>query len=229
MLYIVATPIGNLEDVSTRQARILLESDIILAEDTRSAHTLLSYMNKTFKVVSNPKQKIISYYREKEFEKLPDVLDALSTGLSIALISESGMPLVSDPGFLLVKEAIKAGIQITAIPGPSAVINSLILSGFEPKNFMYVGFLPKKASQLTSLITRLKKISEISPSSLFVAYESPNRINATLKIMAKESPEVDMAICREMSKKFEEVVRGMPADLLNRDYRGEITIVLRFE
>src|SRR3989344_5894625 len=126
MLYIVGAPIGNLDDLSIRQAKTLAASDIILAEDTRSTGLLLQRVVKTFGFARNSKQKLISYYKEKEFEKLPEVLELLRSDKSVCLISRSGMPLISDPGLLLVKYLVQKNIQFSVVPGPSAGITALI-------------------------------------------------------------------------------------------------------
>lgn len=229
MLSIVATPIGNLDDLSIRQAKILTSSDIILAEDTRSAKILLDACLTRFQIpiTNNQPPKLISYYKEKEFEKLPEVIDLLKQGKNISLISEAGTPLVSDPGYLLVKTCIKKNIPITVIPGPSAVTTALIYSGFNPQQHMFLGFFPKKESQILQLINKLKQIKTIFPDVVFVFYESPLRINQTLQLINQAKLNVEAVICREMTKKFEEIVRGPIEKLIERDYKGEITVVMK--
>lgn len=229
MLYIVGTPIGNLDDLSLRQAKTLLSSDIILAEDTRSAGILLDACRLRSQplITSHQTPKLISYYKEKEFEKLPEVMEFLKDGKNISLISESGMPLISDPGYLLIKTAIKEKITITVIPGPSAITTALICSGFNPHRFMFLGFFPKKQSELLRLINKAKQIKQIFPEMIVVFFESPNRINQTLQYINESSPEFEIVICREMTKKFEEVIRGKAVDLMNRTYKGEITVILK--
>lgn len=235
MLNIVSTPIGNLEDLSIRQAKTLISSDIILAEDTRSARILLDFIKKTFPQLLTAnhqllKIKLISYYKEKEFEKLPEIIKYLKENKNISLISESGTPLISDPGYLLVKTCIKENIPITHIPGSSAVISSIILSGFNPSQFMFLGFLPKKQSQKLQLFNQLKQIKKILPEAVFIFYESAKRINNTLEIILsfktnEWNPEI--VICRELTKKFEEIIRGKAKDLINKKFKGEITILLK--
>ncbi|MEK7522476.1 MAG: 16S rRNA (cytidine(1402)-2'-O)-methyltransferase [Patescibacteria group bacterium] len=226
MLFIVATPIGNLDDLSLRQAKTLAASDIILAEDTRSAQTLLNAIKERFNipVVCST---IWSYYLEKEFQKLPEIISLLKEGKNISLISEAGTPLVSDPGYLLVKSCVKRNIPITVIPGPSAITTALVYSGFNPQEHMFLGFFPKKESQMYQLINRLKQIKTIFPDMVFVFYESPLRINATLQSFNRLKWNVKVVICREMTKKFEEIVRGPIDELLKRDYKGEITVVIK--
>jgi len=237
MLNIVATPIGNLDDLSIRQAKTLASSDIILAEDTRSAQTLLNAIKERFPklLITDDRLPIVwSYYKEKEFQKLPEIIDLLKEGKNISLISEAGTPLVSDPGYLLVKSCIQRNLPITVIPGPSAVTTALVYSGFNPQEHMFLGFFPKKESQLLQLIDRLKQIKKIFPDMVFVFYESPLRIKETLRCIdlacrqagtSKWNPEV--VICREMTKKFEEIIRGPIDELMKRDYKGEITVVIK--
>ena len=234
MLYIVATPIGNLDDLSIRQAKILASSEVILAEDTRSAKTLLDAIKVRFPqlLFTNYQLPVVwSYYKEKEFEKLPEIIDLLKLDKNISLISEAGTPLISDPGYLLVKTCIQRNIPITVIPGPSAITTALIYSGFDPNppagGHMFLGFFPKKQSQLFQLINRLKQIKTIFPDMVFVFYESPLRIKETLRCIDTSKFGVEIVICREMTKKFEEIIRGPIEELIKRDYKGEITVVIK--
>jgi len=236
MLFIVCTPIGNLDDLSLRQAKTLVNSDIILAEDTRSAQTLLNACQSRFKF--HPDQigtnfkfaKLVSYYKEKEFEKLPEIIEYLKQNKKVSLISESGMPLISEPGYLLVKTVIKEKIPLTVIPGPSAVTAALAYSGFNPvsKNggFMFRGFLPKKPSAVLQLFNQLKQVKRFFPEMIFVFFESPQRINNTLRLFVTSEWDPDIVICREITKKFEEIIRGKAKDLIKRSYKGEITVLV---
>lgn len=230
MLNIVSTPIGNLDDLSIRQAKTLIASDIILAEDTRSAKILINGIKQRFPQLITNHQSLdtllISYYKEKEFEKLPQVIDSLKQDKVVSLISESGTPLVSDPGYLLVKTCIKEKIPLTVIPGPSAVVSAMVLSGFDPSEFTFIGFLPKKQNEKIKILKKIRSVKKIFPDLSFVFYESAQRINSTLNIFEELEWDPDLVICREITKKFEEVVRGKAIELLNRTYKGEITIVL---
>ena len=227
MLYIVGTPIGNLDDVSFRQAKTIAESDIILSEDTRSAQTLIQGIKVRFpKFDFASGQRIVSYYQEKEFEKLPEILDLLEKDKTISLISESGMPLIYDPGYLLVKACIKKNIPFTVIPGPSAVTVSLIYSGFNPNEFMFLGFLPKKESEISKIFTKLESIKKIFPEMIFVFYESARRINGTLGILSQSSWIREVVIGRELTKKFEEIMHGKPENLLKMEFKGETTLLV---
>ena len=146
---------------------------------------------------------------------------------NISLISEAGTPLVSDPGYLLVKSCIQRNLPVTVIPGPSAITTALVYSGFNPQQCMFFGFFPKKESQLLQLINKLKQIKTIFPDMVFIFYESPLRINETLKCFVTAKWEPEIVICREMTKKFEEIIRGPISELINRSYKGEITIIVK--
>jgi len=227
MLYIVSTPIGNLDDLSLRQAKTVAVSDIILAEDTRSFQTLKSGIIQRFSLSFNPRQKLISYYKEKEFEKLPAIIDELKQGKTVSLVSESGTPLISDPGYLLVKSVLHEQIPFTLVPGPVSLVAALVMSGFNPKQFMFLGFLPKNKSEIAQLLNKLILIKGILKDIVFIAFESSKRINTTLSLIIASGWNPDIAIAREVTKKFEEVVRGKPAELIKQTFKGEITLVIR--
>lgn len=226
MLYVVGTPIGNLEDLSIRQAKSIVEADIILAEDTRSTGFLVEKIKQLFTLVPSHNQRLISYYKEREFEKLPEIINLLKESKNIVLISQAGMPLISDPGSLLIKTSIDEQIPITVVPGPTAFTTALVASGFSFDSFTFLGFLPKKESLLKKLLLKINDIKNILPKTVFTAYESPERVNKTLEILNELMPDSKVVIAREMTKKFEEVVRGAPSELINRTYKGEITLVI---
>ncbi len=227
MLYIVGTPIGNLEDLSIRQAKTLSQVEIILTEDTRSTVFLLAKINELFHLALRENQRMISYYKEKEFEKLPEIINLIKEEKDIALISESGMPVFSDPGYLLLKTVIAEQLPFTVIPGPTAAVTALVYSGFNPQSTFFIGFLPKKYTQLKKLLTNLQELKRLFPRVVIVAYESPQRIITTLAAINDLFPELEVVIGRELTKKFEEITRGSAKELLNRTYKGEITIVMR--
>ena len=226
MLYIVGTPIGNLDDLSIRQAKTLSQAEIVLAEDTRSTSFLIEKIKEKFHYSINPNQKIISYYKEKEFEKLPEIIGWLEDGKNIALSSEAGMPVISDPGFLLISTCIKRNILFTVIPGPSAVTTAVVYSGFNPKQYMFLGFLPKKESELIRLVGKVKEIKKLLPDCIFVAFDSPMRISESLKLLHQHYSEGQIVVTRELTKKFEEIVRGKAEELQKREYKGEITLLM---
>jgi len=229
MLYLVGTPIGNLEDLSVRQAKTILTADVLLAEDTRSAETLLAAAERLFTCARNPSQTVISYYKEREFEKLPYILSLLDADKSVALISEAGMPLISDPGGLLADHCRKHAIPFTVIPGPSSVTTALALAGNTSRTWTFLGFLPKKESDLKKLIEKMSGIPDFGKHDhAFVAFESPERFNDTMKIFDSILPLCKITLCREMTKKFEEVIVGSPRELIDVHPRGEIVLVLTF-
>lgn len=216
-----------MEDFSLRQAKTIAACDILLTEDTRTTGIMLPRLVSMFNVVLKPEQKIVSYYKDKEFEKLPFILEMLLQGKDIAIISEAGMPLISDPGYLLVSTAIKQKIPFTVIPGPTAETTAIVYSGFDPHTHMFLGFLPKRENLIVRFLQKIQQFREIIPEVAFVCYESPERINATLRLLDANLPGCRVCICRELTKKFEEVARGKPADFFETEFRGEITLVFK--
>ncbi len=216
-LYLVSTPIGNLEDVTLRALRILGEVDVIAAEDTRQTRKLLDRYE-----IDTP---LISYHDHNEAVKLKVMLDHLAKG-SVALVSDAGTPLVSDPGFKLVRAAASAGHAVSPIPGPSAPIAALTASGLPTDSFVFLGWLPRKAKQRQSVLEQLTQ-----ESRTMVAMEAPHRLRETLQDLETEfGPERQIAVCRELTKKFEEIVRGTLSDVREHfdreEPRGEITLVI---
>jgi 16S rRNA (cytidine1402-2'-O)-methyltransferase len=215
-LYVVGTPIGNLEDMTFRAVRILREVALIAAEDTRSAHYLLRHYE-----IDTP---LTSYFEGNERRKLPTILDALAQG-DVALISEAGMPVISDPGFQLIQAAVEREIPVVPIPGPSAHTAALVAAGLPPDRFLFLGFLPRKSSE------RDKALAEIaSLSATLVCYASPHRLAAVLHALREALGNRDIALCREMTKLHEEVWRGdidgALAHIEAQDPRGEYTLVI---
>lgn len=213
ILYIVGTPIGNLEDMSQRAIRILKEVSIIAAEDTRHTRKLLSHFD-----IHTPME---SYHRFSEKEKIPKLIEYLLNGKDVALVSDAGMPGISDPGELLIREAIKNNIRVVPIPGPSALILALAASGLSTERFVFEGFLPKK-----NRIKRLYAIKEEPRTMIF--YETGNRMAETLRDMEKVFGNRLCAIARELTKKFEEVRRGDFSNILSQisSKKGEFVIVV---
>lgn len=226
MLHIVGTPIGNMEDCSIRAAKTLLNSEIILAEDTREAGLFIRRINELFNLKKETLPRLISYYKDNEFQRLPEVIDLLKQDKDISLISQSGMPLISDPGSLLIKTLIKENIKFDVIPGPSASTTAAVYSGFSLEKIFFIGFLPKKESEMYRSIDRLIQIAKIMNSLTVVFYESPFRIEKTLKILSEKLPECKVCVCREMTKKFEEILYGKPGEIKMQNVKGEFTIVL---
>ena len=216
-LYVVPTPIGNLEDITLRAIRILSEVDLILAEDTRVSRKLLSH----YKIDT----ALESHHQNNEHATVSKQIEKMKQGLSLALISDAGTPAISDPGFLLVRETVKAGIEVDCLPGPTALIVALVNSGIPTERFVFEGFLPPKKG-------RQKKLQQISDEErTIVFYESPHKLNKTLAQLT-ELIEEDrtIAVCREMTKKFEETIRGTLKEVQQHfeenSPKGEFVIVL---
>lgn len=216
-LYIVATPIGNLSDFSPRAVEILRQVDLVASEDTRVTQKLLS--------IYDVRVPLISFFEHNEEKRIPELITKLEAGMDVAIVSDAGTPLISDPGYRLVKEAANRGIRVIPIPGPSAVMAALSVSGLPTDRFTFVGFLPRKASKRRR---ELKKLVEL-PHTL-VLFESPHRLLKTLSDMEEVMGERSIVLCREMTKKFEEILRGTPrslsSDLEGRRIRGELTLVV---
>jgi 16S rRNA (cytidine1402-2'-O)-methyltransferase len=215
-LAVCATPIGNLEDVTLRVLAELREADLVLAEDTRHTRGLLER--------HGIRAKLLSYHEHNEAERVAELLPRLQAGERIALVSDAGMPAVSDPGARLVRAALDAGIDVTVLPGPSAVETALVASGLAGGRYAFVGFLPRKHAELEEL---WRETAEWGCA--VVAFESPHRLATALRSLADFDPERDVAVCRELTKRFEEVVRGTAAELAARlvePPKGEVTLVV---
>ena len=213
-LYIVSTPIGNLEDITLRALRVLREVELIAAEDTRVTRKLLSHYD-----IHTP---LTSFNEHNQASRIPELLNALSE-LDVALVSDAGTPGVNDPGQALVQSASDAGIQIIAVPGPSAVTSAVAVSGLVDESFIYLGFLPRKSGERKALLNSL--VAERRP---IIAFESPHRLRRTLQDIASTLGDRQIAACREMTKMHEEVFRGTAADALGYfdSPRGEFTLVI---
>jgi len=223
-LFLVATPIGNLEDLSPRAKRTLSESEIVLAEDTRKTGQMLKAL-KTDRV-----GKLVSYYQENELARIPEVVSWLKQGENVSLVSNAGTPLISDPGYRLVQEAIRQGFKIVPIPGPSALLTALIASGLPCDRFIFLGFLPKRVGRKKKVFSELAGMKQLNT---VVFYESPNRLSITLVIIKELFGNVPVVVGREMTKLYEQFVRGdldQVALTLEKDkaIKGEVTVVFRF-
>ena len=213
-LYVVATPIGNLEDITLRAIRTLKEADAIASEDTRQTKKLLDkYEIKT---------TLISYYTYNIKERTPQIVQMLKEGKNIALVTDAGTPAISDPGEHLVKKALEAGIKVVTIPGPSAVISALSISGLSTEKFVFEGFLPRKSIQRRRLFESLAK-----EARTVVFYESPHRILKTLDDLIAVLPDRKIAVARELTKVFEEVLSGTPSEVRARiKPKGEMVLLI---
>jgi 16S rRNA (cytidine1402-2'-O)-methyltransferase len=216
-LAVCATPIGNLDDVTLRLLEELRSADVILCEDTRHTRVLLDRHG-----ISGA--KLLSYHEHNEAKRTAELLPSLLGGERVALVSDAGMPGISDPGARLVEAALEEGVPVTVLPGPSAVETALVAGGFAADRYQFVGFLPRGGRALASLWDELA-----GWTYPVVAFESPQRLPATLRSLAAAQPKREVAVCRELTKKFEEVVRGSAADVAARfeePPKGEITLVL---
>ncbi|HVV71256.1 MAG TPA: 16S rRNA (cytidine(1402)-2'-O)-methyltransferase [Verrucomicrobiae bacterium] len=216
-LYLVATPIGNLEDITFRALRTLKECDLVAAEDTRRTGQLLRHFG-----ISKP---LLSYFQFNEARRSEQILERLRLGEKVALVTDAGSPGISDPGERVVKAAIAAGFRVEAVPGPSAVVAALTASGLSTEEFYFVGFLPHKSGQ------RRRKLEQLAsyPATL-VLYESPYRIERLLGELQQVYPGRRVVLARELTKRFEEFIRGTPAMLLEEvkkhAIRGEFVVLV---
>ncbi len=216
-LYIVPTPIGNLEDITLRAIRILKECDLILAEDTRNTIYLLKHLQIT--------KPLKSYHQHNEHKILQEIISLIQEGKNIALVSDAGTPAISDPGFLLVRECIAAHIDVETLPGPTAFVPALVNSGFPCDNFIFIGFLPVKKGRSTKLKSLIEETKTI------ILYESPYRlVKALEELKATLGDERKASVSRELSKLFEETKRGTLQELITyfslKTVKGEIVIVV---
>jgi 16S rRNA (cytidine1402-2'-O)-methyltransferase len=213
-LVVCPTPIGNLEDVTLRVLAVLEEADVVACEDTRHTNVLLGHYGLT--------TPLVSCHEHNERARTKQLLARLRAGEVVALVSDAGMPLLSDPGFALVRACLAEGLPVEVLPGPSAITTALVASGLPVERWRFVGFLPRGRAQLESLLAHA--------SETLVAFESPRRLVATLRLLAARDPERPAAVCRELTKLHEEVTRGSVSELAAhygvRPTRGEIVLVL---
>lgn len=211
-LIVCPTPIGNLEDVTLRVLAALREADVVACEDTRRTRVLLDRYGVS--------AKLLSYHEHNENERARELVERMRKGENVALVSDAGMPLVSDPGFVLVRACVAAGLAVEVLPGPSAAIAALVASALPADRWRFAGFLPRKRGELSEIFR--------SPETL-VAFESPRRVAASLEVLAELDPDRPVAVCRELTKLHEEVVRGSASELAARyrsaPPRGEVVLV----
>ncbi len=216
-LYICATPIGNLSDISTRLKETLSNVDCIYGEDTRRVLKLLNHLQ-----IEKP---VYSYFVGNELNKLREIESLLESGKNVALLSDAGTPLIADPGSELVAALADKNVKIESIPGPSSVIVALTLSGFDLSSFRFVGFIPKSGKDRSVFISEL-----VTSNTTTVCFTSPKRLSKDLEAMVKENVSNEIVICRELTKKFETIYRGSAEELLQEfkgvDVKGEVTLVI---
>jgi 16S rRNA (cytidine1402-2'-O)-methyltransferase len=215
-LYLVSTPIGNLVDITRRAVQILSDVDLVAAEDTRTTGFLLKHLE-----LSKP---LVSYFSYNERRRIPELIERLRSGQSIALVTDAGTPGISDPAFAFVREAIAQGIRIIPVPGASALLPALVVSGLPTERFVFEGFLPVKKGRRT----RLEALKE--EERTIVLYEAPHRIRRTMEDLLKTLGDREAVLAREMTKKFEEVLRGRLSELREhfrqKEPRGEFVVVI---
>ena len=215
-LAVCATPIGNLEDVTLRVLDELRAADVVLCEDTRHTKGLLER--------HGIKARLLSYHQHNEAQRTAELLPRLEAGERIALVSDAGLPGVNDPGARLISAALEAGVPVTVLPGPSAVETALVASGLVGERYQFLGYLPRGEKALAALWSELRAWPHPA-----VAFESPKRLPATLRSLAAVLPDRPVAVCRELTKRFEEVVRGSAAEVAERfpePPKGELTLVV---
>lgn len=216
-LYLVATPIGNLEDITLRALRVLKECDVVAAEDTRRSGQLLKHFG-----LSKP---LLSYFQFNEARRSEEIIERLRRGEKIALVTDAGSPGISDPGERVVKAAIAAGFRVEAVPGACALVAGLTASGLPTEEFHFIGFLPHKSGQRRNKLESLKAFE-----GTLVLYESPYRIEKLLGELNEVFPERQIVLARELTKKFEEFLRGKPGELIDqtkkRSLKGEFVVMI---
>jgi 16S rRNA (cytidine1402-2'-O)-methyltransferase len=213
-LVVCPTPIGNLEDVTLRVLSALRDADLVACEDTRRTRVLLDRYGV--------KARTVSYHEHNEAARSSELVERMREGATVALVSDAGMPLVSDPGFVLVQACVAAGVEVEVLPGPSAALAALVVSGLPAQTWRFAGFLPRKKGELETLLRGTRET--------LVAFESPRRVGAALAVLAGVDPERPVAVCRELTKVHEEVVRGSAAELAERyaaqEPKGEVVVVI---
>ena len=213
-LVVCPTPIGNLEDVTLRVLAALREADVIACEDTRRTRILLDRYGVS--------ARLVSYHEHNEAKRSRELVERMRGGDTVALVSDAGTPLVSDPGYVLVRDSVAAGLEVEVLPGPSAALAALVASALPADRWRFAGFLPRRKGELRELL--------VEPGGTLVAFESPRRVPATLAVLAELEPSRAVAVCRELTKAHEEVVRGTAAELAARyadePPRGEVVLVV---
>ena len=213
-LVVCPTPIGNLEDVTLRVLSALRDADVVACEDTRRTRVLLDRYGVS--------ARLVSYHEHNESSRAAELVERIRGGETVALVSDAGMPLVSDPGFVLVRACVAAGMAVEVLPGPSAALAAVVASALPADRWRFAGFLPRKKGELRDALSE--------PGGTLVAFESPRRVGATLAVLASLDAERPVAVCRELTKAHEEVVRGEAAALAERyasePPRGEVVLVI---
>jgi len=223
-LYLVSTPIGNLKDITLRALEILKKADLVACEDTRRTGLLLAHYQI--------KKPLLSYQEYNELKRIPQIIQKLKSGQDIALVSDAGTPTLSDPGFKLVRECVREGLKVVAIPGPSAILAALTSSGLSTDKFIFLGYLPKKPGKRKTILENLG-LQLKNMRITVILFESPHRLLATLKDLKEVSGNIEIVIARELTKIHEEIERGEIAQFIKRfekeKAKGEFTVLFEKE
>lgn len=230
ILYIVATPIGNLQDITIRAAKKLLEANVIACEDTRHTGILLEHLRENY--LNNPilteKPRLISYHNDNEKEKAEELLEILRAGEDIILVSDAGTPSVSDPGYRIVKACREAGINVVGFPGASSAILALSVSGLPTDKFTFIGYLPKREVNTKKVLENLKKSQELIKTTIIV-FEAPHKLLGTLKRIYGVFGDIEIVVCRELTKTYEEYFKGTISAILEKyktkEPKGEFVLL----
>jgi len=230
-LYIVATPIGNLQDITIRAIDTLNLVDLIVSEDTRKTGQLLKSLNEKFNAKIK-KQTFISYFEHNEEKKIPEIISYLKQGLNVALVSDAGTPTISDPGFKLVRECINQEIKVISIPGPSSAISALVSSGLATDKFTFLGFLPKKAGHRLTFLDKIKNSSKFLKAT-YIIFVPPHDFIETLGNLQSEFSDISIVVARELTKIFEEIKRDKISKLIayysKQKPKGEMVVLFRVD
>ena len=230
-LYIVATPIGNLQDISLRAIDTLCSVDFILCEDTRTTGILIRNIQSKFPE-KRIKARLISYYEENEMKRIPEILQMLNKDFDFALVSDAGTPSISDPGFKLIRDSKLLGIKVISIPGASSVISALVSSGLPTDKFMFLGFLPKKPGHRKDLLLNTQKSLRLIKQTV-IFFESPFRLVNTLKEIYEVFGDVNVVVARELTKVHEEVRKEKLSEAIkyyeNASIKGELVVLFNLE
>jgi 16S rRNA (cytidine1402-2'-O)-methyltransferase len=236
-LFIIATPIGNLQDITLRAIKTLFEVDVIACEDTRRAGILLDTMRGPYNDIirngnsQHHRPQLLSYYDQIELRRIPEIISLLQKGQKVALISDAGTPAVSDPGFKLIRECIRHGLKIEVIPGPSSVITALTLSGLPTDKFFFLGYPPHKSGHRRKFFENIKASQEVIKSTV-ILFEAPHKLRKTLEEMQEVLGDMIIVLCREMTKVHEEIRREKISEAITyfnqHTPKGEFVILLNF-
>jgi 16S rRNA (cytidine1402-2'-O)-methyltransferase len=230
-LYVIATPIGNREDITIRALNLLFEVDVLLCEDTRKTKQLLLYFAQEYSNILKQTRipRLVSYFEHNEIERIPEVIDLLRQDFNVGLVSNSGTPLISDPGFKLVKTCREQGFKVLGVPGANALITAISISGYSSDKFLFLGFLPRKHGKQVTLWEDIKE-SKISKTVVF--YESPFRLKKTLEGIKEVFGDIEISVARELTKMHEEFI-GTPisdwSEKLKKQIKGELVVMFRYE